>query len=393
MDLMKIFKTRSESIQSEASVISAAAATVANATDANPPFNLDSLNLVEGEGPSLSLEYQSEQIDLMTFLSKWKDHYSLDEEPLESVVGKISELKEHIWNMPMYDESSKDKSYNRKWYKLWDVSPVKDIMISEIYWCTDIVLFRYLRSYKYDVKTSFNMLKKTLAWRRFRNIDGISPDVVGPCNVAGMLYRKGYDNSGRPVVYFRPHNEVNVDRETQVLLLYFTLERATQTVLLEHGNDKVMVILDLKNWSLSKLPSMETVIDTVRALSEHFTDVLHDVVLVDPPMLIDPLLQMIKAVLDSSTSKKIVIKRRGNLLENFLKNRIDAMYVEESMGGENTTQYDHSVYWEKETAESRRYQKRMRKWIEAHEEEWKGRHACEDEASSGRSATSLSGRE
>lgn len=342
------------------------------------PLDFDTLELVEGLGPALSLEYQSNEIDLYDFLLKWDGHYTLENENVDAVMDKVKELKELVWSMPMFKGGSAKSDVSRKWYKLWNVDPVTDIAISEIYWCTDIVLFRYLRSYKYDVKVAFHMLKKTLAWRRFRNVDSISPDVVGPANAGGMLYRKGYDNSARPIVYFRPQQEVDTDRDSQQLLLYFTLERATQTVLLDHGNDKVFVILDLNGWSLGKIPTLEIVIDTVRALSEHYTDVLHEVLIVDPPMLMDPVLQMIKAVLDSSTAKKIVVKPRGPKLEAYLKGRININYLEESMGGNNKTDYDHSAYWENEKREFLRYHQRKAEWIGKNEAEWAKSHANDE---------------
>lgn len=366
MDFMKMFKFRAELPREEPPA------------GRIPPLDIGSLELVDGVGPALSSEYQSNEIDFYGFLVKWDGHYSLEGETPDSVIQKVKALKEMVWALPMYSEENQRNDGGPKWYKLWDVSSATDIKISELYWCSDIVLFRYLRSYKYNVNMAFQMLTKTIAWRRLRGIDSISPDTVGRSNKEGMLYRKGYDNTGRPVIYFRPLNEVDTDRENQVLLMFYTMERTMHTALLDHGNDKVFVIIDLKGWSLSKLPTMETVIDTVRAFSEHFTDVLQEVLIVDPPMLMDPLLQMVKAVLDTSTSKKIIIKQRGSKLEAYLKSRIHVNYVEESMGGNNKTEYDHSVYWENEKNEFLRQQQRRTYWIQQNEDEWINSHNNDD---------------
>ncbi|ORM40665.1 Phosphatidylinositol transfer protein PDR16 [Babesia sp. Xinjiang] len=361
MDFIKLFKRKPDSSEEQCAV------------DSVDPIDIGSLGLVEGIGPPLKPDYRSLKISLPEFLSKWKTFYPL-EENVDSVIKKVEELKHLLWSMPMYKSENSDASQGRKWYKLWNVDPVEDIKITELEWCTDLLLFRYLRSYRYKVAQAFVMLRKTLAWRRFKKLDSINLKNVGVSNANGMVYRKGYDKSGRPILYYRPRDEVDFDRDNQALLIFFTLEQATQTLLLSRGNDKIVVIVDLIGWSMSKIPTLELVIDTVRACSEHYTDLMHEVIILDPPMLMDPLMQMIKAVLDSSTAKKIVMKQRGPKLVEYLKNKIDNSQIEESMGGANKSRYNHEVYWTNESKEALQCQQRAENWVKEHEAKWLERH-------------------
>ncbi|CDR95310.1 hypothetical protein, conserved [Babesia bigemina] len=357
MDFMKMFKKSSDTSAD------------ASFEEYANPIDLQSLGLVEGLGPSLTPDFDRVGLTMRQFVEKWKTLYPLTES-VDSVLEKLAELKQLVWSLPECIGDGGDIAQGRKWYKLWNVDPVNDVKISELYWCNDILLFRYLRSFKFKVQQAFTMLRKTLAWRRFKKIDYINTDDVALSNTGGMVYRKGYDKSGKPVVYYRPCNEVDFDRERQVLLLFFMLELAMYSCLLAEGNDKVVLIVDLAKWSISKMPSLELVIDTVRASSDHYPGVVHDIIIIDPPMLMDPLMQMIKAVVDQQTAKKIVMKHRGAKLEAYLKNKIDVSQVEESMGGANRTHYDHDLYWPGETKAAIEIHERRNEWIKANEKQW-----------------------
>ncbi|GIX64315.1 CRAL/TRIO domain-containing protein [Babesia caballi] len=360
MDFMKLFRRKSDSEE-------------LSSFEIVDPVDLSPLKLVDGMGPPPTPSYQENCISLRDFLAKWKKWYPLELD-VDSVITKVHELKELLWSMPMLTTENPDDDHGRKWYKLWNVDPVEQVKLSELYWCTDIVLFRYLRSYKFKVQQAFHMIRKTLAWRRFKKLDSLDPDFLGSSNAGGMVYRKGYDKSGRPLLYYRPRDEVDYDREKQVCLIFFGIERALESQLLMHGNDKVVVFVDLVGWSLSKMPTVELVIDTIRALAEHYTDVVNEVVIVDAPLLFDPLMQMIKAVIDSSTAKKVIIKSRGPKLEKHLFRFADPDQIEVSMGGDNRVEYDHDTYWPYETKLALEAKERRDKWMKEHEAEWLERH-------------------
>nr|BAN65799.1 conserved hypothetical protein [Babesia bovis] len=218
------------------------------------------------------------------------------------------------------------------------------------------------------------MIKKTLPWRRYKKVETADPDLIGRSNTNGMVYRKGYDKVGRPFVYFRPKDESDHNRDNQVMLIFLGLELSTQTALWSQGNDKVIIIIDLNDWSLSYMPTIELIIDTVRALSEHYTDVMHEIIIIDAPLLMDPLMQMIKAVLDTSTAKKINMKHRGSQFEAMMKERMDPSQLEVSMGGENNTLYDHKLYWKHESEQARIYRERIEEWVKLNEPEWIKKH-------------------
>lgn len=321
-------------------------------------------------GPLLTDDFYEAAFELSDFLKKWNSHYSRglqnNEAFLISQINGINGMKKLLNSLPrVADAAVPQKS---QWYKLSNIEPAKDITIKEWHWCTDVVLFRYLRSYDYKVDVAFKMLLKTLAWRRMRNPSGITPDQVKPSLVNGMLYRRGYDFKGSPLIYFRPYNETPVDPEIHVLGIYYTIERATQTVLLSEGNDKVYAIIDLKDWSLSRIPSMELLIETVRALSEHFSDVLDEIIVVDSPMFINTVLQMVKCVLHPSTSNKISLKQRGESLNRYLKSRIPSSFLEITLGGSCDPSFNSDLYWDVEKSQFEEYQNKRTRWTDSNKD-------------------------
>ncbi|AFZ81356.1 hypothetical protein BEWA_007650 [Theileria equi strain WA] len=364
MDFFKSFKTKRDS---NADNYKRGTVDTDKSSATNIEFNYESICPYVDHGPFLTDGFHESTFELKDFLKKWNKHYSKglkdDEELIISQISGINGMKKLLSSLPHITDAAVPKK--SKWSKLSNVEPAKDITINELYWCTDIVLFRYLRSYDYKVESAFKMLLKTLTWRRMRTPSDITPDTVKPSLVNGMLYRKGYDFRGSPLIYFRPYNETPVDPEIHILGIYYTIERATQTIRLSEGNDKVYAIIDLKDWSLSRIPSMELLIETVRALSDHYSDVLDEVIIVDSPMFINTVLQMVKCVLHQSTSNKILLKQRGDSLNQYLRQRIPLPFLEETLGGNCHLRFNADIYWDVEQSQFKEYQDRRKKWIDS----------------------------
>ncbi|KAM7530364.1 hypothetical protein LguiB_033774 [Lonicera macranthoides] len=65
---------------------------------------------------------------------------------------------------------------------------------------TNVVLLKFLRARDFKVNESFEMIKKTLLWRKESNIDSILDEDLG-CDLASAAYMSGVDREGHPICY------------------------------------------------------------------------------------------------------------------------------------------------------------------------------------------------
>ncbi|EAN31900.1 CRAL/TRIO domain protein [Theileria parva strain Muguga] len=330
-----------------------------------PNFDYKSLNISTDIGPHMTEYIYEMDFDLRDFLKKYNLIYPCTESQSNSFVdfqiSSLTSMRKLLLDMPVVENVSEATKTKRS--KLHSHQPVKELTLEELYYCNDLVLFRFLRTYDYKPEKSLNALLKTLAWRRTRDPMRLKPEVVHPVLYKNLLYRRGFDYYASPIIYFRPINETDATLELHVLGLYYVLERALQTCLISQGNDKVYVIVDLKDWSLSRLPPMELVIETARALVDHYTETIDEILFVDPPPLIDPVYQMVKCVIPASTTKKLVFKSRGPKLFEYLRSRIPPCFLEKSLGGSCEPEMDFQDYWKVEESQFELFQNKIDEWI------------------------------
>ncbi|UVC54461.1 hypothetical protein MACJ_004008 [Theileria orientalis] len=330
-----------------------------------PNFDYEALQIAIDCGPYMYEYYYEMDFDLTHFLKRYNFLYptaNIDESKLLATqLETIAKMREQLLAMPIVEHVSQATQTKRS--KLHSQQPVKEITLEEIYYCNDLILFRFLRSYDYKVEKSLNLLLKTLSWRRTRDPLRLPPERVEQSVCKNMLYRRGFDYFACPLIYFRPVNETPISFEIHVLALYYTLERALQTCILTQGNDKVYVIVDLKDWSLTRLPPMDLVLETARAIVEHYTETVDEILFVDPPPMTDAVFQMVKCVIPTSTAKKLSFKSRGPKLFQYLKDRIPPCFLEKSLGGDCDPDPDHKVYWKIEESQYKYFQDKVDQWI------------------------------
>ncbi|CAN1226473.1 PATL4 [Linum grandiflorum] len=66
---------------------------------------------------------------------------------------------------------------------------------------TDVVLLKFLRARDFKVNEAFEMLRKTLEWRKENKIDSILEEDLGQDHLAVAFYTNGTDRVGHPVCY------------------------------------------------------------------------------------------------------------------------------------------------------------------------------------------------
>lgn len=65
---------------------------------------------------------------------------------------------------------------------------------------TDVILLKFLRAREFKVNEAFEMLKKTLQWRKESNIDSISDEDL-QVDLSSAFHMNGIDREGHPVCY------------------------------------------------------------------------------------------------------------------------------------------------------------------------------------------------
>ena len=109
------------------------------------------------------------------------------------------------------------------------VNEEKDVLLStdalKMY-CSDAQLARNLRARKWDVLKAFEMLKKTLLWRKEYKPELITFEDIEEELQTGKQYRSGRDRSGRRIVVMRPSRENTREHDGNIRLLVYTFENA-----------------------------------------------------------------------------------------------------------------------------------------------------------------------
>ncbi|KAG5622078.1 hypothetical protein H5410_007296 [Solanum commersonii] len=145
---------------------------------------------------------------------------------------------------------------------------------------TNVVLLKFLRARDYKVNESFEMLKKTLQWRKDFNIQSILEEDLGS-DLAPAAYMSGVDNQGHPICYniFGVLDDEEIynktfgteEKRNQFLRWRVQLmEKGIQQLDFKAGGvSSLLQINDLKN---SPGPSKKE----VRVATKHAVDLLQD---------------------------------------------------------------------------------------------------------------------
>ncbi|PHJ14957.1 cral trio domain-containing protein, partial [Cystoisospora suis] len=214
-------------------------------------------------------------------------------------------------------------------------SGVRTLQWEEVLWLDDdLLLSRYLRSYNWNEDEARKQLLKTLAWRRERKPQNVSPYDVMKIAEKGSIYRKGFDRHGRAIIYFKPGRDAGTSSKASQEHILYTVERALQSVKRCKGKDQLVFLLDFNGWGLSQLPTTEVSREIVTILNYHYTDVLAHAFIIDAPSFFDAVWRLVCLMVDPETAKKVVFlnSRKPEDLKR-LREVVPEEYIERSIGG------------------------------------------------------------
>ncbi|XP_059288803.1 patellin-4 [Lycium ferocissimum] len=196
---------------------------------------------------------------------------------------------------------------------------------------TNVVLLKFLRARDYKVNESFEMLKKTLEWRKEFNIQSILEEDLGS-DLAPAAYMSGIDNQGHPICY----NIFGVlDDEELYNKTFGTEEKRNQFLrwrvqLMEKGIQQLdfkaggisslLQINDLKN---SPGPSKKEVrVATKQAvdlLQDNYPEFVAKNIFINVPFWYYAVHSLLSPFLTQRTKSKFVFARPAKVTETLLK--------------------------------------------------------------------------
>jgi len=116
-------------------------------------------------------------------------------------------------------------------------------------------------------------------------------------NETGKIYVRGYDGSGRSLMYMRPGNENTMHENNNMRHLVFQIEKAVRCSQ-KNGFGKICLVIDYEGFKISKTPPMSTTKRTLEILQRHYCERMHRMYICNPPFVFRSFYALIKPFVD-----------------------------------------------------------------------------------------------
>ncbi|KAK9470532.1 CRAL-TRIO domain-containing protein [Dipodascopsis tothii] len=204
-------------------------------------------------------------------------------------------------------------------------------------WITRECLLRYLRATKWKLADTCKRVEGTLVWRReFGVYDKLTAEYISPENETGKQLVMGYDLARRPCLYLFPSRQNTKGPERQVQHLVYSLERVID--MMPSGQDTLALLIDFKDATSSKNPSVGTGRQVLHILQTHYPERLGKALVINIPWFVWTFLKIIYPFIDPLTREKLVFSEP-------LDKYVPAEQLDVEFGGKVRFPYDHAKYW------------------------------------------------
>ncbi|RID46104.1 hypothetical protein BRARA_I02787 [Brassica rapa] len=189
---------------------------------------------------------------------------------------------------------------------------------------TDVILLKFLRARDFKVNEAFEMLKKTLKWRKEHKIDSILGEDFGE-DLASAAYMNGLDLESRPVCYniysVFGNEELYQSRENLLRWRFQLMEKGIQKLDLKPGGvTSLLQIHDLNNCpGLYKKELWVAIKNAIVALQDNYPELVSRNVFINVPFLFYAGSTLLSPFLTQRTKSKFVVTRPANVTETLLK--------------------------------------------------------------------------
>ncbi|KAL0534732.1 hypothetical protein IC582_029025 [Cucumis melo] len=196
---------------------------------------------------------------------------------------------------------------------------------------TDVILLKFLRAREFKVNEAFEMLQKTLSWRKKSNIDSILKEEF-PSDLESAALMNGVDREGHPVCYnvfgvfdneelYQKTFGTEEKREQFLRWRCQVMEKGIQKLDLKPGGvSSLLQINDLKN---SPGPAKKELrIATKQAvgiLQDNYPELVAKNIFINAPFWYYALNALLSPFLTQRTKSKFVVARPAKVTETLLK--------------------------------------------------------------------------
>ncbi|KAL0695805.1 hypothetical protein Bca4012_062985 [Brassica carinata] len=222
---------------------------------------------------------------------------------------------------------------------------------------TDVILLKFLRARDFKVNEAFEMLKKTLKWRKEEKIDSILGEEFGE-DLASAAYMNGLDLESRPVCYniysvfgneelYQRTFGSEQSRDNLLKWRFQLMEKGIQKLDLKPGGvTSLLQIHDLKNCpGLWKKELWLAIKNAIVALQDNYPELVSRNVFINVPFWFYAGSTLLSPFLTQRTKSKFVVTRSANVTETLLK-YIPAEEIPVQYGGfkrENDTEFSNEA--------------------------------------------------
>ena len=133
-------------------------------------------------------------------------------------------------------------------------------------------------------------------------------------NKEGKLYNRGFDKQGHAILYMKPALETSQNFDSNIKHLVFCVEMAIKSMEeAGRGAEKILIILDYKDWGLSKATPLKTALECNNILGNHYPERLFKAILLNTPFLFSVFWGAISPFVDPVTKAKMLMMRQSPL--------------------------------------------------------------------------------
>eukprot|EP00922_Rhytidocystis_sp_ex-Travisia-forbesii_P028833 GHVS01042262.1.p1 GENE.GHVS01042262.1~~GHVS01042262.1.p1 ORF type:complete len:437 (-),score=66.40 GHVS01042262.1:1034-2344(-) len=190
----------------------------------------------------------------------------------------------------------------------------------------DRAKLRFLQGNEWDNERCANDITRHLRWRE-TNLP-VQRKVVQDLLKLGYFYIHGRDRCMRPVLYIRCKQLNTAEQEGAMKVIVYLLELLISTLLVENRVEQWRVVIDMAECAIYNMPVV-VLRDVTVTLSRNYRGRLHQMAIINAPLVFWGLWQIVNVALSETTRSKISIHSghyQAELLKNINENQLEKKY-------------------------------------------------------------------
>ncbi|KAH3661788.1 hypothetical protein OGAPHI_005966 [Ogataea philodendri] len=212
----------------------------------------------------------------------------------------------------------------------------------------DNLILRFVRARKWDVDKSLAMIAHTMTWRskefgvekllREGELGLLEDGRKGVIKQfeTGKCYIRGFDKTGRPIVFIRPRFHFPSEQTEEEVEMFTILVIEYARLILNEPVDSCSVVFDLTGFTMGNM-DYTSVKFIIKAFEAHYPESLGVLFIHSAPWIFGGIWNIVKNWLDPVVASKIVFAKK---YEDLLK-VIDAKHLPKDLGGEDTFEWKY----------------------------------------------------